>query len=104
MSAKTDVTIKYQIQATTRKGMVWKVFEYINCTEYKRSVIEIMLTNDVTFSTVITSLPVGGIITRTACGNMTLRIVVPPLNPSDCAASTCPAPTEDIPERIISPM
>ncbi len=56
------------------------------------------------FSIEIVSLPVGGRITRIACGSTTWRIVCRRPMPSDDAASDWPSSTEMIPARTISAM
>jgi hypothetical protein len=50
------------------------------------------------------SLPVGGMITRMACGTTIRRSVCSRDMPSDEAASVCPSSTEMIPARTISAM
>src|SRR5947199_20405 len=50
------------------------------------------------------SLPVGGMITRIACGSTMRRIVWRRVMPSACAASVWPSSTEMIPARTISAM
>ena len=62
------------------------------------------LASEVFFSIEITSLPVGGMITRIACGSTIRRIVWIRDMPSDCAASDCPSATEMMPARTISAM
>ena len=55
------------------------------------------LTSDVVLSIEIASLPVGGTITRIACGSTIRRSVCSRVMPSACAASVCPGSTEMIP-------
>ena len=62
------------------------------------------VTSDVVFSMLMTSLPVGGMITRIACGSTVRRIVIPHDMPSAVDASDCPSGTELIPARMISAM
>ena len=62
------------------------------------------LTSEVFFSIEIVSLPVGGMITRIACGRTIRRIVCSRVIPSACAASVWPSSTEMIPARTISAM
>ena len=62
------------------------------------------LTMDVVFSIEIASLPVGGTITRMACGSTMWRIVCSRVIPSAWAASDWPVSTEMIPARTISAM
>ena len=64
----------------------------------------ITLTSEVVFSIEIVSLPVGGMITRIACGSTIRRSVCTRVMPSDCAASVWPSSTEMIPARTISAM
>ena len=64
----------------------------------------ITLSSDVFLSIEIVSLPVGGMITRIACGSTIFRIVCRRVIPSDIAASVCPSGTEMIPARTISAM
>ncbi len=61
-------------------------------------------TSEVVFSIEIVSLPVGGMITRIACGSTIRRIVCRRVMPSACAASAWPSSTEMIPARTISAM
>ena len=56
------------------------------------------------FSIEIVSLPVGGMITRIACGSTIRRSVCSRDMPSDWAASVWPSSTEMIPARTISAM
>ena len=62
------------------------------------------LTSEVFLSWPMNSLPVGGMITRMACGRMMRRIVRSRDMPRACAASTCPSSTERMPARTISDM
>ena len=59
-----------------------------------RSVSEMTMTSDVVFSIEIVSLPVGGMITRIACGRTMRRIVSPRPMPSAAAASVWPSSTD----------
>ena len=59
---------------------------------------------DVFLSIEIVSLPVGGTITRIACGSTILRSVWPRVMPIDCAASVWPSSTAMMPPRTISAM
>ena len=52
----------------------------------------------------INSLPVGGMITRIACGSTVRRIVIPHDMPKAVDASVCPSGTDVIPARMISAM
>ena len=69
---------------------------------YRSSVKGTAVTSDVVFSMLMTSLPVGGMITRIACGSTVRRIVIPHDMPSAVDASDCPSGTELIPARMIS--
>ena len=62
------------------------------------------VTSDVVFSMLMTSLPVGGMITRIACGSTVRRIAIPHDMPSAVDASSWPSGTELIPARMISAM
>ena len=61
-------------------------------------------TSEVVLSMPIVSLPVGGTMTRMACGRMIRRIVSIRVRPRALAASCCPWSTERIPARTISDM
>ena len=52
----------------------------------------------------IVSLPVGGTMTRMACGSTIRRIALPRLMPSAWAASLWPWSTDRMPARAISAM
>src|ERR1700687_4972335 len=60
------------------------------------------VTSDVVFSMLMTSLPVGGMITRIACGSTVRRIVIDQDMPSAVDASDWPSGTELMPARMIS--
>lgn len=60
--------------------------------------------SEVVFSIEMVSLPVGGMITRIACGRMIRRVVRVLLMPSACAASVWPSGTDWMPPRTISAM
>ena len=62
----------------------------------------ITLARDEVLSIEMVSLPVGGMITRIACGRMIRRIVRARVMPSACAASTWPCSTDRMPARTIS--
>ena len=62
------------------------------------------LTSEVVFSIEIVSLPVGGMITRIACGSTIRRMIRMRFIPSACAASVWPWSTEMMPARTISDM
>ena len=59
-------------------------------------------TSDVVFSWPMNSLPVGGMITRIACGKTVRRMVISHDMPSAVDASDCPSGTELMPARMIS--
>ena len=61
-------------------------------------------TRAVSFIIAMNSLPVGGMITRNACGSTTLRIFWPYVIPSASAASPWPPATDWMPARKISVM
>ena len=61
-------------------------------------------TSEVSLSIAMVSLPVGGMITRIACGSTIRRRIWPRLRPSACAASVCPGSTDWMPARTISAM
>ena len=52
----------------------------------------------------ISSLPVGGMMMRIACGSTVRRMVMPQPMPSALEASSWPSGTEEMPERTISAM
>ena len=64
----------------------------------------ITLARDEVLSIEMVSLPVGGMITRIACGRTIRRIVRPLLMPSAWAASPWPCSTDRMPARTISAM
>ena len=62
------------------------------------------LTSEVFFSMEITSLPVGGMTTRIACGSTTRRISCPVRHPDRAAGVVWPLSTDRMPPRMISAM
>ena len=62
------------------------------------------ISSEVSLTMAMVSLPVGGTITRIACGSTTRRIALPLLIPSAQAASRCPSSTDRMPARAISAM
>ena len=64
----------------------------------------ITLARDEVLSIEMVSLPVGGMITRMACGNMIRRRVMARVMPSAWAASLWPCSTDRMPARTISAM
>ena len=61
-------------------------------------------TSEVVLSIEMVSLPVGGMITRMACGSTIRRSVWARDMPSAPAASVCPSSTDTSPPRTISAM
>lgn len=61
-------------------------------------------TSDDVLSMLMNSLPVGGTITRMACGRTTRRMVCVRVMPSACEASVWPSSTDWMPARTISAM
>ena len=76
----------------------------MSCTAYSSSVNAMTLTSEDIFSIEIVSLPVGGMITRIACGRTMRRTVCRRVMPSACAASVWPSSTDSRPARTISAM
>ena len=74
------------------------------CAEYSSSGTEMTETSAVVLSMPMVSLPVGGMITRIACGRMIRLMVCSRLMPSAPAASDWPFSTDRIPARTISDM
>ena len=56
------------------------------------------------FSMLMVSLPVGGMMTRIACGSTIRRMILARRMPSEAAASACPSSTDRMPARTISDM
>ena len=91
--------------ATINSGIVWYVAAYICCASNSSSnTPPRTIASDVFLSIEMVSLPVGGTITRIACGSTISRMIWSRLIPSDCAASVCPSSTEMMPARTISAM
>ena len=77
--------------ARPASGTTWNVREPIACSWKNSSMLTGMYaTSDVSFTIAIVSLPVGGTITRMACGSTIRRSVWPRLRPSAAAASVWP--------------
>ena len=74
------------------------------CTATVSSKYAMTTTSEVVLSIEIVSLPVGGTITRIACGSTIRRSVCVRDNPSAPAASLCPGSTDWMPPRTISAM
>ncbi len=68
------------------------------------SASEMTWTSEVVLSIEMVSLPVGGMITRIACGSTIRRSVAARLMPSAWAASVWPSSTDWMPPRTISAM
>src|SRR4051812_511273 len=92
-----DLTTRYQMPATRSSGICLKLTAWISCAEYRPSGVAMTLTSAEVFSMEIVSLPVGGVMTRIACGSTMRRIVCSRVMPSDCAASVWPSSTEMMP-------
>ena len=63
---------------------------------------EMTATREVVLSIEMVSLPIGGMITRIACGRTIRRMVRAGDMPRDSAASVCPLSTEMMPARTNS--
>ncbi len=86
------VTTRYQNAATISSGTGSKVRAAISraVMPNRSRVNGTAVTSDVVFSMLITSLPVGGMITRMACGSTVRRIARPHDMPSAVEAPTAP--------------
>ena len=100
----TEVITRYQKQATISIGNVVKSRAPMAWATPNISVPPITATREVVLSIVISSLPVGGTMTRMAWGSTMRRIVWLPVRPRACAASVWPWSTERMPPRTISAM
>src|SRR5664279_2447072 len=98
------VTMRYQRLETMSSAITWKFAAEMNPVTPSTSATPMYLAIDVVLSIEMTSLPVGGRITRIAWGNTTKRSVWPRVMPSDVAASVWPSSTAISPERAISDM
>ena len=100
------MTTRYQVAATRSSGTGSNSRAAISrdVMPYRSSVKGIAVTSDVVLSMLMTSLPVGGMITRIACGKTVRRIAIPHDMPSAVDASNWPSGTELIPARMISAM
>ena len=72
--------------------------------KYSSVVTGTAISSEVSLSIAIVSLPVGGMITRIACGSTIRRIVAAGPCPARCAASVWPGSTDRMPARTISAM
>ena len=96
---------RYQTEATIKRGIGFSVSDEMSRDLVYRSRLNgTAVTSDVVFNIEMISLPVGGMITRIACGSTTLPIVRRQFMPSAVAASTCPESTANRPARTISAM
>src|SRR5690242_11542242 len=100
------VTTRYQNAATISSGTGSNVRAAISreVMPNMSSVNGTAVTSEVVFSMLMTSLPVGGMITRIAWGSTVRRIVMPHDIPGAVDASDWPSGTELIPARMISAM
>src|SRR4051812_8440561 len=95
----------YQRIEATAIGMIWNVrLPMARSWKLSSLVTGTAISREVSFSMAMVSLPVGGMITRMACGRTIRRIVVPRLMPNAPAASVCPGSTDWMPARTISAM
>ncbi|CKH29013.1 Uncharacterised protein [Mycolicibacterium smegmatis] len=83
---------------------VWKVAELIDWVTRNISLTPMTLSTEVVFIRPLNEFPMGGTMTRSACGTMIHRITLTGFIPSDAAASNCPFGTESSPARMISAM
>ena len=90
--------------ATTSISRFWKYWRPIFEALKNSSWAPTRPTREESLIMAMNSLPVGGMITLTACGSTMRRIVCARVMPSACAASTCPCPTDWMPARKISAM
>src|ERR1700754_1744332 len=100
------VTTRYQNAATNSRGTGSKRRAAISreVMPYRSRANGTTVTSDVVFNMLMTSLPVGGMITRIAWGTTVRRIVIPHDMPNAVEASDWPSGTELIPARMISAM
>ena len=95
---RTLVISRYQAAATSSSGIGWKMTAAMSrCRPNRSSVNGTATASDVVLSWPMNSLPVGGMITRIACGSTVLRIVSNHDIPSAVEASVCPSGTELMP-------
>src|ERR1035437_940169 len=99
------VMIRYQIDAATNAGNVLYVREPMDESWKKGSVLRgNAISNEVSLTMAIVSLPVGGTMTRMAWGSTIRTMDLPLLMPSASAASAWPLSTDKMPARAISYM
>ena len=96
---------RYQIDATMSSGIGLNVSAEISRERVNNSKLNgTAVTREVVLSIEMTSLPVGGMITRIDCGRITRVMVCDQLMPSAVAASSWPGSTASRPARTISAM
>lgn len=101
----TLVIARYQMHAATSMGKTRNVRLPIACSWKNSSLVTgTKATSAVSLSIAIVSLPVGGMMTRIACGSTMRRNVSSRLIPSACAASVWPGSMDWMPARTISAM
>ena len=82
------MTTRYQVDATISSGIGWKITpEMSRARPYSSRLNGTAATRLVVLSMLMTSLPVGGMITRIACGSTVLRMVCDHVMPSATDAS-----------------
>src|SRR5665647_1078012 len=102
---RIEVKNRYQIDATMSIGIGLNVSaEMSRDRVYRSKLYGTAVTSEVVFSIEMTSLPVGGMITRIDWGRMTRHMVWNQLMPSAVAASSWPMSTASRPARTISAM
>ncbi len=94
----------YQIAAASSVSMTSKLLDEMLLAAWISSVTPITDAIEVPLSMLMKSLPVGGMITRIACGSTIRRSVMAGVMPIDFAASVCPRSTLFRPARTISAM
>ena len=94
----------YQTAAASSVSITRRLFDEMLLAAWISSVTPITDAIDVPLSMLMKSLPVGGMITRMACGSTTRRSVAAGVMPIDFAASVCPLSTLFSPARTISAM
>ena len=92
------------MSAASSGSVYWNVAADSSCPAVSSSWSEMTNASDVSFSSVMNSLPVGGITILTACGTVTFRRICRRVIPSARPASSWPGSTESRPARMISDM
>ena len=96
---------RYQRIEATAIGMIWNVrLPIARSWKFSSEVTGTAISSEVSLSIAMVSLPVGGTMTRIACGSTIRRSVFPRLMPSALAASVWPGSTAWMPARTISAM